>query len=364
VGGSLADAFDRRRLLLVTQLSLTATSAGLMVNALSDRPALWPIYLCTTAAAGLSGVDAPTRAAAIPTLVGRRLVPSAAALNQTLIQLGAVAGPALAGLVIARFSLGAAYAIDVVTFGAAIAALLLMEPMIPLGGGTKAGFGSIAEGLRYLRTQRAVQGTFLVDIVAMVFGMPRALFPQIGTELYGGGAGTVGLLYAAPGVGAFAGAVTTGWVSGVLRPGRAVLIAVAVWGLAIAGFGMATWLPVGLLLLVVAGWADVLSAVFRGTILQLQVPDRLRGRLSAINIAVVTGGPRLGDAEAGAVAALTSAQASVVSGGLACLAGVAVLARVRPELAAWRPPPHDPDEMSGDVDDADGARSSQSQGDP
>jgi hypothetical protein len=115
-----------------------------------------------------------------------------------------------------------------------------------------------------------------------------------------------------------------------------VLLAVAVWGLAIAGFGIATWLPLGLLFLAVAGWADVLSAVFRGTILQLQVPDRLRGRLSAINIAVVTGGPRLGDAEAGAVAALTNAQVSVVSGGLACIAGVALLARWRPQLAAWR----------------------------
>ena len=184
-----------------------------------------------------------------------------------------------------------------------------------------------------------MQGTFLVDINAMVFGMPRALFPQIGTQLYGGGAGTVGLLYAAPGVGAFVGAITTGWVGGVRRPGRAVLVAVLVWGFADRRVRRrATWLPIGLLCLAVAGWADVLSAVFRGTILQLQVPDRLRGRLSAINIAVVTGGPRLGDAEAGAVAAVTSAQFSVVSGGLACMAGVVLLARFRPELAAWRRP--------------------------
>jgi MFS family permease len=196
----------------------------------------------------------------------------------------------------------------------------------------------VKEGLHYLRGQRAVQGTFLIDINAMVFGMPRALFPQLGTELYGGGAGTVGLLYAAPAAGAFIGAVTTGWVGGVRRPGRAVLIAVTGWGAAIAAFGLTSWLPLGLLFLAIAGAADVISAVFRGTILQLQVPDRLRGRLNAINIAVVTGGPRLGDLEAGVVATLTTAQFSVVSGGLACLAGVGYLARRRPELGRWRAP--------------------------
>ncbi|HEY7068671.1 MAG TPA: MFS transporter, partial [Acidimicrobiales bacterium] len=229
--------------------------------------------------------------------------------------------------------------------GAAIAGLVLMLPMVPAGGGTRASVFSVREGLRYLREQKAVQGAFLIDINAMVFGMPRALFPQLGTELYGGGAGTVGLLYAAPGIGALVGALTTGWVGHVRRPGRAVIAAVIVWGLAIAGFGLVTILPLGLAFLVVAGWADVLSAVFRGTILQLQVPDRLRGRLFAINIAVVTGGPRVGDAEAGAVAALTSAQFSVVSGGLACVLGVFAIARWRPQLARWRPPPAEDDEV-------------------
>jgi MFS family permease len=187
-----------------------------------------------------------------------------------------------------------------------------------------------------------VQGAFLIDINAMVFGMPRALFPQLGTELYHGGAGTVGLLYAAPAAGAMVGALTTGWVSRVRRQGRAVVFAVAVWGLAIAAFGFATWLPFGLLMLAVAGAADVISAVFRGTILQLSVPDRLRGRLNALNIAVVTGGPRLGDVEAGVVATTISAQFSVVSGGLACVVGAALLTRVIPQLARWEMPDGDP----------------------
>ncbi len=346
IGGAVADAFDRRRTLVVTQVALAATSAGLALNALLDSPALWPVYVFTAAQAGLSGFDGPTRAAAIPSLLRRDQVPAAAALNQTQIQVAQVLGPSLAGVVIGGLSLATAYWLDVGTFVVATLALVAMAPMVPEGGGTRPGVASIREGLRELRGQRAVQGTFLIDVNAMVFGMPRALFPQLGTELYGGGAGTVGLLYAAPGAGALIGALTTGWVGTAHRPGRAVLAAVTVWGLAIAAFGVVDWLPLGLVMLAVAGWADVISAVFRNTILQLQVPDRLRGRLTAIHIAVVTGGPRLGDAEAGAVAALTSARFSVLSGGLACVAGVAVVARLIPELAAWRPPAPRPDPVT------------------
>lgn len=339
IGGAVADAVDRRRLLLVSQALLAATSVGLAVNAMSADPAVWPLYVLTGAAAGLSAVDSPTRTAAIPSLVRRDQLPAALALNQVLYQVGGVVGPALGGLAIARFGFAAAYWIDTVSFVAAAVAVLRMDPMVPEGGGTRAGLASIVEGFRFLKGRRALQGTFVIDVNAMVFGMPRALFPELGTELFRGGAATVGLLNSAPAAGALVGALTTGWVSGVRRPGVAVLWAVTVWGLAIAGFGLVPWLPVGLALLAVAGGADVVSAVFRNTILQLEVPDRLRGRLSAAHIAVVTGGPRLGDAEAGAVAALTTPRFSVVSGGLACVAGVAVLARLMPELAAWRPPP-------------------------
>ncbi len=338
LGGSLADAVDRRKLLLVANVLMATTSIGLAANAMLGHPQVWPLYVCTALNAGFASIDAPTRTAAVATLVRRDQIPAAAALNQSGYQLGQVAGPAFAGLLIATVSIAAAYWFDVGTFVVSLVLLLRMKAMVPEGGGTRAGLNSVKEGLHYLRGQRAVQGTFLIDINAMVFGMPRALFPQLGTELYGGGAGTVGLLYAAPAAGAFIGAVTTGWVGGVRRPGRAVLIAVTGWGAAIAAFGLTSWLPLGLLFLAIAGAADVISAVFRGTILQLQVPDRLRGRLNAINIAVVTGGPRLGDLEAGVVATLTTAQFSVVSGGLACLAGVGYLARRRPELGRWRAP--------------------------
>ena len=334
-GGAIADAVDRRKLLLVTQLLSAATSAGLALNAMSSSPRLWPIYVLAALSAGLAGVDLPARNAMIPNLVGRELYPSAAALGQIQFQIGQVAGPALAGLIISQVSLAAAYWIDVASFGAAVVALLLIAPQPPEGGGTRASLSSIAEGLRYVKGRRLLLGTFLIDIDAMVFGMPRALFPALGTGFFGGGAGTVGLLYAAPGAGALAGALLTGWVGGVRRQGRAVIIAVIVWGAAIAAFGLVPWLPLGLFMLALAGAADVVSAVFRNTILQLSVPDGLRGRLSSVHIAVVTGGPQLGDAEAGAVAALTTPRFSVVSGGVACILGVAALVRWVPELARY-----------------------------
>lgn len=334
-GGAIADAVDRRKLLLLTQLASAAASAGLALNAMSSSPRLWPIYVLAALSAGLAGVDLPARNAMIPNLVGRELYPSAAALGQIQFQIGQVAGPALAGLIISQVSLAAAYWIDVASFGAAVVALLLIAPQPPEGGGTRASLSSIAEGLRYVKGRRLLVGTFLIDIDAMVFGMPRALFPALGTGFFGGGAGTVGLLYAAPGAGALVGALFTGWVGGVRRQGRAVIVAVIVWGAAIAAFGLVPWLPVGLLMLALAGAADVVSAVFRNTILQLSVPDGLRGRLSSVHIAVVTGGPQLGDAEAGAVAALTSPRFSVVSGGVACILGVAALVRWVPELARY-----------------------------
>ena len=334
-GGAIADAVDRRKLLLVTQLLSAGTSAGLALNAASDSPRLWVIYVLAALSAGLAGVDHPTRSAMIPGLVGHDLFPSAAALGQIQFQVGQVLGPALAGVIISRVSLAAAYWIDVASFAAAVAAIAAIRAQPPEGGGTRASLASIGEGLRYLRGRRLLVSTFLIDINAMVFGMPRALFPALGTGFFGGGALTVGLLYAAPGAGALVGALLTGWVVGVRRQGRAVIIAVLVWGGAIAVFGLVPWLPLGLAMLALAGAADVVSAVFRNTILQLSVPDALRGRLSSVHIAVVTGGPQLGDAESGAVAALTSPRFSVVSGGVACMIGVLVLLRLVPELARY-----------------------------
>jgi MFS family permease len=337
VGGALADAMDRRRLLIAANVLMATTSIGLAVNAMTGS-LLWVLYLCMALSAGLSAIDSPTRSAAIPMLVRRDQIPAAAALNQTGYQVGQIVGPAVAGIVIGWIAVSAAYWLDVTTFVIAFALLLMMRPLPPEGGGTPANWQSVREGLGYIKQQKAVQGAFLIDINAMVFGMPRALFPQLGTEVFGGGAATVGILYAAPGVGALLGALTTGWVGGVRHQGRAVLYAVAAWGLAIVAFGVTTWLPLALVCLAIAGAADVISAVFRGTIIQLQTPDRLRGRINAVNIMVVTSGPRVGDLEAGVVASLTSAQFSVISGGVLCVAGVAVINKWLPDLGKWHAP--------------------------
>ena len=337
LGGSLADAMDRRKLLLIVQVLMAATSGGLALNAMAGRPSVWPIFACTAVSAALSAVDSPTRSAMVPGLVRAEKFPAAAALNQILFTATFAVGPLVAGVLIAEVDLAAAYWVDVASFGGAILALWAMAPSLPIGGTTKLGFASVAEGFRYLRGRQALQGTFVVDVNAMVFGMPRALFPEMAVRTFGGGGVVFGLLNAAPAVGGLVAALSSGWVSRVERQGRAVLLAVAGWGLAMTLFGATSVLPLALVMLALAGAADVVSAVFRNTILQLSVPDRLRGRLSAVHIAVVTGGPRLGDAESGTVAALAGTQVSAVSGGLACLAGVGLIARLMPALGRWTP---------------------------
>lgn len=335
LGGSVADALDRRKLLLVTQVLLAGTSGGLALNAGRAHPTLWPIFALTAMAAGVSGVDSPTRSAVIANLVDRPSFPSAAALSQLIFQTGQVVGPAVAGLLLGHFGLGPVYWIDVATFSVGLIAVAGLDPLPPRDGGTRFGLASVVAGFRYLRGRQDLQGTFIIDLDAMIFGMPRALFPALGLGRFHGGAATVGFLYAAPGAGALVGALLAGWVSRVRHQGRIVLWAVAAWGVAITAFGFSAWLPLALGLLALAGTADVISAVLRNTILQLSVPDGLRGRLSALHIAVVTGGPRLGDAEAGAVAAVVGNQYSVVSGGLACVVGVVLIGWLMPGLRRY-----------------------------
>jgi hypothetical protein len=276
----------------------------------------------------------------LPGLVGMELLPSSNAIFQSLFQTGAIVGPAVAGLLLAGAGVHLIYWIDAASFLIAMSAVLTMSPQpVPaageLGPGWPAkparpGWRSTVDGLRFVRRSKPVQGAYLIDVNAMVFGMPRALFPALAANVFGGGAATVGLLYAAPGAGALLGALTSGWVGRVRRQGRAVVVAVLIWGASIAAFGVAHWLPLALLLLAVAGWADVLSAVFRNTIIQFAGPDGMRGRLMGVQMAVVAGGPRLGDLEAGAVATAFGDTVSVVSGGLACIAGAL--------LIAWRLP--------------------------
>ena len=336
LGGSVADAVDRRKMLVVTQVAMALCSVGLAWNSLADKPALWPIFVLAAVGAGVAGADSPARTAIMMNLVPWESFATANVLRQLLLQISLVLGPALGGLLLARFGVPAVYWIDVASFATAIAASAALPSLLPEGEGTTFGLRSIVEGFRYLRGRQAIQGCFVTDLNAMILGMPTALFPAIALEHFHGGPQTVGYLYAAPGAGALAGMLLSGWTARVVRPGRAVVAAIAVWGAAIALFGLSPWLWAALALLAVAGWADVISAVFRSTILQVESPDRLRGRLSAIQAAVVQGGPRLGNAEAGAVATLVGAQLSVVIGGLGCVAGIAAVARLMPRFVAYR----------------------------
>jgi MFS family permease len=340
-GGSLADVIDRRRLLLVTQVLLAACSAGLAVNA-DAGAVLWPLFVLPALGAGFSSLGEAGQSAMVPRMVQRSEVATANAMFQALFQLGLVVGPAVAGLLLAGAGIRFVYWMDVASFVVAAIAIFAISPQPATGTASHPpGLRSIAEGLRFVRGRQAIQGAYLIDLSAMVFGMPRALFPALSVTVFHGGPATLGLLYAAPGAGALMGALTTGWVSRVRRQGRAVIVAVLIWGAAITCFGVvpashalprSAVLPVALVLLAVAGCADVISAVFRSTIIQLAVPDELRGRLMGLQIAVVTGGPRIGDTESGAVASAFGTLTSVVSGGLACIVGALLIARALPRF--------------------------------
>jgi MFS family permease len=315
------------------------------MGAAIGHPPLALVYSAAAVVGAVSGFALSTRSAMTPTLVPPGELPQALALNQAMWNTALIAGPALGGILVAHVGLASAYAVDTLSFAATIVATTMMAPHPPMTRADNeraSGLRAIGEGFRYLRGRRVLQSTFIVDLIAMIFGMPRALFPVLARVQFHRGAEVVGFLFAAPAVGALLGALTTGWVGRVERQGLAVLVAVGVWGLGITTFGLAgDNLPLALACLAVAGGADVISAVFRSTILQLSVPDDLRGRMSAVHILVVTGGPRLGDFEAGAVATAFTPAVSVVSGGLLCLGGVALLALAVPALAQFRrgPPP-------------------------
>ncbi|HSO96825.1 MAG TPA: MFS transporter [Acidimicrobiia bacterium] len=346
LGGPLIDAVDRRRLLLLAQCGQAGASGLLLAGALLDHPPLAVVYVGAALVAGFGGLALSTRLSMTPNLVPPEQLSSALSLHQVMWNTCLIAGPALGGVIIDRLGLSWAYGIDVASFGAVIGACALMRPQVPMRDGRPdtrpvltRGWQELTEGLRFLRGRRVLQATFYVDLVAMIFGMPRALFPVLAATQFGGGSETVGLLFAAVGAGALLAALTAGWVRHVHRQGLAVLWAVAVWGLGIIAFGFSgDRLGLALGCLAVAGGADVVSAVFRGTILQQNVPDEIRGRISAVHTLVVVGGPRIGDVEAGLVASTFTPMVSVVSGGVACVAGVILLAALVPQLARYRAP--------------------------
>ncbi len=338
-GGPLVDRVDRRRVILATEVGMAAASALLLGGAVEGHPSLLFLYAVAGLQAGLSGINSPARSASTANLVPKEQLPAAFALGQVLFNTTLIVGPSMAGVILARFGLTWAYGIDVLTFLGSITATVMLRPLPPQreeGSEAATGWRAVREGFAYLRGRRVLVSTFAIDLGAMVFGMPRALFPALALNTFHVGPQGLGLLYAAPAFGALVGALGSGWVGRVRHQGRAVIWAVALWGAAIAAFGLSRsffWPALGFLS--IAGAADVVSAVFRSTILQVSVPDALRGRISAVHIMVVTGGPRLGDFEAGAVATAFTPAISVVSGGLASIAGALLVAAVIPELARY-----------------------------
>lgn len=333
-GGAMGDRLDKRTLLVAGSLVSALLSAGLALNAL-HRSVLVVLLSLAAIASGVAGFTGPIRSAAIPKLVEPDQLIAAYSLNQILVNLGTVLGASIAGILLATVGLSSCYAIDAVTFVALTLFTFFMSPMAPSGDHTGvAMLHAIADGFRYVRKNATAQSVYLADLNAMVFGLPRALFPAMALTVYHGGPQTLGLLASSAGVGALFMAVFTGWIDRVRRQGRLIAIVVMAWGASMALFGLVHILWVGLACLAFAGATDVISTILRNTVLQNAITDEFRGRISSVQMAVVTGGPRLGDMESGVVAGLTSTEFSIVSGGVACIVGVALLLRWRPQF--WR----------------------------
>jgi MFS family permease len=335
-GGALADRYDRRRMLLACQLVLVAVAGGLAAAAFAGTPPKWLLYVLAGCLAGAGQLERVARSSIVPNVVRGEQLRAALSTSFALAQLTMVAGPALGGVLIALFGVQGAYTADAAScLGMAIAAVLL-SPQRPRGVTEhEPVLRSIASGLRFVRRDNALVGSFAIDLLAMTFGMPRVLFPVMALTIYHAGAAGTGALYAAVSAGATIAALTTGWLGQARYLGRIVIAAVSVWGASVAAAGVMPSLGLALLLFAIAGGADSVSAVCRSTITQTLTPDHMRGRMSSVYMLVVAGGPRLGDVESGAVASLASTRFSVVSGGLACLAGVVLVIAAFPQLVAY-----------------------------
>jgi len=333
LGGALADASDRRLMVLVTEVVFTITSALLLVNALLPTPLLWAVYALAAVQAALFGLQRPSLDALLPRLVPADEIVAAGALNGLRGTVGLLAGPALAGVLIALFGLPVAYAADVFSFVVSLVALALMRAVPPPLGAERPSLRRVVEGVRYAAGRPDLLGTYVVDIIAMFFGMPNALFPAIAAGL--GGPAVLGLLYAAPAAGSMIAFGTSGWTNRVHRQGWGVILAATAWGVAITTLGLTRSLPLALLALAAAGGADAISGIFRMSIWNRTIPDSLRGRLASIELLSYTTGPLLGNAEAGAVATLFSVPVSIVSGGVLCVVGCLACAALLPGFRSF-----------------------------
>jgi MFS family permease len=338
LGGSLADAFDRRKLVLAMTICSAAESGALAAQAFAGLRSVWLLYALVALQASISAINQPARRTFIPSLLRADQVAAGLALDRLSFQIMLTAGPALAGLIAAAPHLGlrACYLVDALSFAGSLYGIVRMPPLAPRASTTRPGPRAMAEGVRFIGRSPVLAGAFLADLNATIFGLPIALFPAINAERFGGDPRTLGLFLTAIGVGGLISAALSGPVGHISRQGRAMLGAVAVWGAAFAGFALAhsLWLTLGML--AVAGAADTFTVVFRGTIVQMATPDELRGRVSAADYVVGAGGGQIGELESGALGSLTSPTVSALSGGLVTLAGVVVIGLALPAFARYR----------------------------
>lgn len=351
-GGAWADAMDRRLLLIIASVGLAVSSVLLWVQAAASCQNVWVVLGLLALQQAFYAINSPTRSAAIPRMVPAEQLAAANSLNMTVTQAGAIIGPLLAGVLLKWVDLSTLYLIDAICCVAPVWVTVRLAPMPPENaatGGSRWGLAAVLDGFRYLAGNRVVLMSFVVDLIAMIFGMPRALFPQMAHENFGGpveGGTAMALLSAAMSVGAVAGGVLSGWLPRVGRQGLAVVVAIVVWGVAMAGFGltvghsmgsMGVWLWIALAFLAIGGAADMVSAVFRSTILQEAASDELRGRLQGVFTVVVAGGPRIADMVHGAVAAAVGTTVAAAGGGVLVVVGVLLSAALVPVFTRYRP---------------------------
>jgi MFS family permease len=333
VGGAFADAVDRRKMVRFAELGLAVCSSLLLVNALLPHPKVWVLFVVEALATALGGFLRPSLDSLTPRLVEKSELTAAGALDSLRFQIGLIGGPAVGGVLISAAGLPAVFGIDIATFLVSLTALTMMRAVPPPPDAEPPSLRRIAEGFRYARSRPELIGTYGVDIVAMFFGMPTALYPAFAKNF--GGPSVLGLLYTAPSIGSLVANATSGWTNRVRRHGLAVIVAAGAWGVGILLLGLAPNLELALAALAFAGAADMVSGIFRSTIWNQTIPDRLRGRLAGIEQVSYSSGPLLGDVEAGVVGSLAGARASIVSGGALCIVGVAAAALLLPAFRRY-----------------------------
>lgn len=356
-GGSLADVIDRRRLLIISTLGLIVTSSILAAIAWTQVDNVWVLLCVFSVQQAFFGLNQPARGALLPSIVPMELLPAANSLNMTVMTLGAVAGPVIGGALIPVFGYQLLYLLDALFLLTTLYAVTRLPALLPKKQShTRSGFKGVIDGFRYLGTNTVVMVSLLIDIIAMVFGMPRALFPQIAAETFHGppeGGVVFSLLFAALAGGSALAGIFSGWVSGIERQGLAVIVAIIVWGAAMTLFGFSLplasgFLTAGLIValfgLALGGGADIISSAFRSTMLQEAATDDMRGRMQGVFIVVVAGGPRLADLAHGAAAEVTNTTIASAGGGLSVIVLALVCAFVFPAFRKYRVDRGRPDE--------------------